>query len=61
MEFDTEIQNLQFNLDQLPHAILRAINEFTEQYEFRYEAYVRAYARRGVKSVPAFAIFKLKI
>ena len=43
MEFGNDttprgIQNLQFNLDQFPHATLKAFNEFNEQYEFRYEA-----------------------
>ena len=43
MEFDTAttlraIQNFQFNPDRLPHATLKAFNEFIEQYKFRYEA-----------------------
>ena len=32
------VQKLQFNPDEHPHSTLKAFDEFTEQYEFRYEA-----------------------
>ena len=55
MEFDIAttlrgIQNLQFNPDRIPHATMKAFNEFIEQYEFQYEAQYPEPPKHAIKA-----------